>query len=75
MHGAEIMKEVDELVAKRKNGGISDRDFYFSLLDILSKLIEALKSEKSISDSDIRTQTPLILSFIYDQADKLEKRS
>ncbi len=73
MKGREIMSSIDELVEKRKKGELGEKDFYFSLLDILSRLATALKEEE-ISDSDITLQIPLILAFLYDQAEKLEKR-
>ncbi len=73
MEGAEIMGRIDDLVARRKRGELDARGFYLALLDILSQLSEVLKSEE-ISDEDIVSQIPLLLTFLYDQADKLEKR-
>lgn len=73
MEGAGIMGKIDELVAKRKRGELDAKAFYAALLDILSQLAEVLKNE-DISDTDIASQIPLLLTFLYDQADKLEKR-
>ncbi len=73
MKGREIMNKLDELVEKRKNGELDARTFYMELLGVLSDLVTALK-EEDISDADITLQIPLLLTFLYDQAEKLEKR-
>ncbi len=67
------MSRLDQLVEKRKNGELDARAFYKELLNVLSDLVTALK-EEDISDADITLQIPLILTFLYDQAEKLEKR-
>ncbi len=73
MKGREIMGKLDELVEKRKKGELDARAFYRELLNVLSELVTALK-EEDISDADITLQIPLLLTFLYDQAEKLEKR-
>ena len=73
MEGANIMGRIDELVAKRKKGELDTRGFYLALLDILGELVEVLKREE-IADEDVLSQIPLLMTFLYDQADKLEKR-
>ncbi len=73
MEGAAIMGKLDELVEKRKRGELDPRGFYKALLEILGQLTRALKDE-DISETDIKSQIPLLLTFLYDQADKLEKR-
>ena len=73
MEGANIMGRIDELVAKRKKGELDTRGFYMALLDILGELVEVLKREE-IADEDVLSQIPLLMTFLYDQADKLEKR-
>jgi len=73
MRGSEIMSKLDELVEKRKKGELDARAFYKELLNVLSDLVTALK-EEDISDADITLQIPLLLTFLYDQAEKLEKR-
>ncbi len=73
MKGREIMSKLDELVERRKKGELDARAFYMELLDVLSELTTALK-EEDISDADITLQIPLLLTFLYDQAEKLEKR-
>ncbi|GEM_PF-1435491 len=72
MEGREIMNLIDELVEKRRKGELGAKDFYVSLLDVLSRLATALKEEE-ISDADITFQIPLILAFLYEQAERLEK--
>ncbi len=73
MEGAVMMGKLDELVEKRKRGELDPRGFYKALLEILGSLAKTLK-EEDISDDDIKGQIPLLLTFLYDQADKLEKR-
>jgi len=73
MRGRELMTKLDELVEKRRKGELDARAFYKELLNILSELVTALKEEE-IADSDITLQIPLLLTFLYDQLDKLEKR-
>ncbi len=73
MEGAVIMGKLDDLVEKRKRGELDPRGFYRALLEILGSLAQTLKDE-DISEDDIRSQIPLLLTFLYDQADKLEKR-
>ncbi len=73
MEGAVIMGKIDDLVEKRKRGELDPRGFYMALLDILGGLTQTLKDE-DISEEDIKSQIPLLLTFLYDQADKLEKR-
>ncbi len=73
MEGAAIMGKLDELVEKRKRGELDPRGFYRALLEILGQLTQALKDE-DISEGDVKSQIPLLLTFLYDQADKLEKR-
>ena len=67
------MTKLDELVERRRKGELDARAFYKELLNILSELVTALKEEE-IADSDITLQIPLLLTFLYDQLDKLEKR-
>ncbi len=73
MRGREIMGKLDDLVERRKKGELDARAFYMELLNVLSELVSALK-EEDISDADITLQIPLLLTFLYDQAEKLEKR-
>ena len=74
MKDSEILKEkLAELKTKRKNGEISEREYYMGLLNLVKVLIDKLEQE-NISDTDVKKQIPLIVLFITDQISKMEGR-
>ncbi len=74
MKDSAILKEkLNELKTKRKNGEISEREYYIGLLELVKTLIDKLEGE-NISDADVKKQIPLIVLFITDQISKMEGR-
>ena len=69
----ELYSSFKELKLKRKNGEISEREYYIALLELVKRLIDTLEKE-NISDSDVKKQIPLIVLFISEQIDKLAAR-
>ncbi len=69
----ELYSSFQELKLKRKNGEISEREYYINLLELVKRLIDTLE-EENISDSDVKKQIPLIVLFISEQIDKLAAR-
>ncbi len=69
----ELYNSFQELKLKRKNGEISEREYYIALLELVKRLIDTLEKE-NISDSDVKKQIPLIVLFISEQIDKLAAR-
>ncbi|NPB08257.1 MAG: hypothetical protein GXN96_04940 [Aquificae bacterium] len=61
------------LEEKRKRGEISSVEFYRGLLDVLKLLDEELKKE-DLSETSVKKQIPLILSFIKSQIKELRSR-
>ena len=65
-----ILKELQQ---KRKNGEISTREFYKSLLELLGQLKDVLV-EEDISEAQIKKQIPLLLVFLQSQIKELGGR-
>ena len=68
-----LRDELQSLKEARKQGQISPRDFYKSLLQLLSKLANEL-GEEQINDDDVKKQIPLILAFLEEQISKYAER-
>ena len=68
-----LANELQSLKKARKEGDISLKDFYKSLLHLLAELTEELEEEQ-INDSDIKKQIPLILAFLEDQISNYKER-
>jgi hypothetical protein len=74
MKNSEMLKDkLQELKTKRKNGEISEREYYIGLLELLKVLIDKLEGE-TIADKDVKKQIPLVVLFITDQISKMEGR-
>jgi len=69
----EMMKKLTELNIKRKNGEISAREYYNSLVDLLVELGQSFQ-EESITEEDIKKQIPLLKVFITEQIKKMSQR-
>ena len=68
-----MMKKLTELNIKRKNGEISAREYYNSLVDLLVELGQSFQ-EESITEEDIKKQIPLLKVFITEQIKKMSQR-
>jgi len=74
MKNSEMLKDkLQELKTKRKNGEITEREYYMGLLELLKVLIDKLEGE-TINDRDVKKQIPLVVLFITDQISKMEGR-
>ncbi len=69
----EMMKKLTELNMKRKNGEISAREYYNSLVDLLVELGQSFQ-EENITEEDIKKQIPLLKVFITEQIKKMSQR-
>lgn len=69
----ELRRLFNELKLKRKNGEISEKDYYISLLQLSKRVIDSLE-EENISAEDIKKQIPLIVLFIDEQINNFAKR-
>ncbi|RUM59510.1 MAG: hypothetical protein DSY66_06095 [Persephonella sp.] len=69
----ELRRLFNELKLKRKNGEISEKDYYISLLQLSKRVIDSLE-EENISGEDIKKQIPLIVLFIDEQINNFAKR-
>ena len=69
----ELNQSFMELKFKRKNGEISEEEYYKGLLKLTKRLLETLE-EEDISKEDIKKQIPLIVLFISEQIEKLSGR-
>jgi hypothetical protein len=68
-----LSSELKELELKRRNKEISAKEFYGGLLNILQHLVNALEDE-NIDENQIRTQIPLLLTFIKSQIKNMAAR-
>lgn len=69
----QLNESFQELKSKRKNGEISEEEYYRELLKLAKRLLDTL-GEENISKEDIRKQIPLIVLFISEQIEKLAGR-
>ena len=69
----ELNQSFMELKSKRKNGEISEEEYYKGLLKLAKRLLDTLE-EEDISKEDIKKQIPLIVLFISEQIEKLSGR-
>ena len=69
----ELNRAFQELKQRRKNGELSEKEYYSELLKLAKRVIDTLE-EENISCDDVKKQIPLIALFISDQIDKLSKR-
>jgi hypothetical protein len=68
-----LSTELKELELKRKNKEISAKEFYAGLLNLLQNLVNALE-EEDIDENQIRSQIPLLLTFIKSQIKNMAAR-
>ncbi len=73
MSAEALIKDLDMLKAKRKEGEITVLEFYRELLRVAIKMAEEMKLE-DISEEDAKRQIPLVLAFIEDQLKKFKDR-
>ena len=69
----ELDKSFRELKLKRKNGELSEKEYYLELLKLAKRIIDTLE-EENISQENVKKQIPLIVLFVSEQIDKLSKR-
>ncbi len=69
----ELYNSFQELKLKRKNGEISEIEYYSELLKLLKRVVESLK-EENISSAEVKKQIPLIVLFISEQIEKFASR-
>ncbi len=67
------LTQLNALKEQRKNGEIGPLEYYRGLLRILADTVQNLRDE-DISETDAKTQTPLILVFLEEQIAKLGSR-
>ena len=69
----ELQQSFNEIKKQRKNGDLTEREYYKELLKLTKRLLNSLENE-DISDKDIKQQIPLMVLFIGDQIDKYKNR-
>ena len=69
---SQIKETLSALKAKRKSGELDVQGFYKELLVVLRDLVDSLINEEggtqTMDITDVRSQIPLILGFLDDQA-------
>ena len=73
MQSLDLTEKLKQLQEDRKTGKLGVKDFYFSLLDLLMDLKNALQNE-DINEAQIKRQTPLLLTFLKAQIKALQSR-
>lgn len=69
----QLQQAFQELKMKRKNGELTEGQYYKELLKLAERLIASLE-EENISCEDAKKQIPLIVVFLTEQIDKFAKR-